>query len=123
MLKTGFSALLGALAPVHPGYLKEGASTPAITYTRISRLREHSHDNQAEALRHARYQFTTHATTQKAAEELADQVEDVLEAVDGDTVGTVTVSFVEITNNVDLGYSEATKTWQVAVDAIFHGEY
>ena len=120
MIETGLSSLLGSLADVYPDHRPQETSLPCIVYRRVSTTSDHTHDGPSN-LKAVMMQFTAITSTHAAALTLAESIGSLLEVYSG-VVGTSSVSFVQITNIVDLGHVPEADSWQVAVDAIFNEE-
>ena len=119
MIEQAVVAALADLADVYPAYLPERAGRPAITYRRISTVRNSNHDGPG-GLATARVQITAHTDTHPEALTLADTIRARLHGHTGPLAPTATDStrFVTVDNELDLGYDDDSEGWNITLDAI-----
>jgi hypothetical protein len=120
-IEPGIVSYLKSLAPVYPVHLPERRGRPAITYRLISEVGGQDQDG-PDGLLAPRYQLTAHGDDHPSAVTLARQIRTALDGFEGELGAGVVVDNVEIANVFEIGFSDETESWQIAVDAIFHHE-
>jgi len=90
--------------------------TPYIVITKISGVREHSHDGSSE-LAHPRFQITVFSTTYSSCKTIASAIQTALQGYTGTMGSEVTVQAVFYENETDL-YESDTDLFSVITDYI-----
>jgi hypothetical protein len=118
---SGLAALVGTR--IYARKLPQGPTYPAVTYYRVSGMREESLSG-ASGLAHPRYTVTAWATTYAGAQAVAEQVRLALECY-RDTAPTygVVVQSIVFLGDVDLQWDEELHLYAVAGDyEVWHEE-
>ena len=128
MIETGIhshlttNAAVSALVStrVYPYALPQGATLPAVVYSKVSRTRVRSHSGPS-GLDTSRFRFHCIASSYLGAHTLAEAVITALD--DPSWVwGSTPVRSCLVDNELDLGFVEETGNYQVAVDATIQHE-
>ena len=119
MIEQAVVAALADLADVYPAYLPERAGRPAITYRRISTVRDSNHDGPS-GLATARVQITAHTDTHPEALSLANTIRERFHGHRGPLAPNATDSthFVTVDNEIDLGYDDDSEGWNITLDTL-----
>jgi len=116
----GLTALVGDR--IYPIILPQKISFPAVTYQRISGIREYSQSGPS-GLAHPRFQFSCWAKKYQEAKAIAEQVRLALDGYKGMMGGPdgVRVDAVYIEDDHDI-YDPETKIYHIALDVVIWHE-
>ncbi len=114
----GLTAIVGNR--IYPVLLPQDVTFPAVTYQRISTVREYAQEGPS-GLAHPRFQFSCWAETYEEAKAVAEQIRFALSGYKG-TINNVRIDAVYIEDDNDI-YDPETNIYHVALDAtIWHEE-
>jgi len=107
---------------IYPVILPQNTTLPAVTFQRISGIREYSQSGPS-GLAHPRFQFSCWAEKYEEAKAVAEQIRLALEGYKGMMGGSdgVRVDAIYVEDDHDI-YDPETKEYHVALDAIIWHE-
>ena len=104
---------------IYPMILPQNTALPAVSYQRISAIRERSHEGPS-GLAHPRFQFSCWGDTYKQVKDVAEQIRFALDGYKG-IMNEVHIDAIYIEDDRDV-YDPKTKIYHIAIDAVIWHE-